>query len=108
MKLLGGGVLALAIAVGLFLLSQAVGPASPAAPAVSSPTATAPATAPADDGEAPAPPQQDSAAQGLSGLLFMFGAAALLVSLLCFGWLAVEIRQRGPAWKKQTRYPRKR
>jgi len=52
--------------------------------------------------------QHKAMAQGLSGLLLMFGLLAIAVTIICAGWIVWDIRQSRPAWKTQTKYPRRR
>ena len=78
------------------------------------PTATtsAPATQPAS---APAPTDQQRpidpravAARNMSGVLLLFGLMGFTVSGTCIILLVIDIRRSRPAWKTQTRYPRRR
>ena len=83
---------------------------TPQATAVT-PTATAPA-APADAPGPTEPPTQPpagkDATQSMSGLLFMFSLISFAVPIICIGWIVVDIRRSRPAWKTQTKYPRRR
>lgn len=110
LKVLGLAGLGLAVGVILLFLSRQV--VRQAAP----PAATAPASAPSSDsgqpqqpGHSPAEPlNRQAAAQNLSGFLFMFGLSSFGLTLLCLGWLAYDLYESRPAWKKQTKYPRMR
>ena len=68
----------------------------------------APADAPRPSGPPSQPPARETAAQSLSGLLFMFSLLAFAVPIICIGWIVVDIHRSRPAWKTQKKYPRRR
>jgi len=80
------------------------------APATTAPAATAPA---APDGRSspavPTPAERaKAAAQSMSGLLLMISLLGFAVTIICIGWIVVNIHQSRPAWKTQTKYPKRR
>jgi hypothetical protein len=88
----------------LLVLSQVVSPAE-------KPSDTAVATAPAGPGSPtqPASPERgEASAKNLSGLLLLFGTACLLLCGICVGAVVWDVRRSRPAWKTQTKYPRRR
>ena len=44
----------------------------------------------------------------MSGVLLLFGLMGFTVSGTCIILLVIDIRRSRPAWKTQTRYPRRR
>lgn len=111
-KLAGFALAGLAVGVLLMFLSFKVAH-SEQTPQAS--TVTPADTAPAAPSNAPGPyvpPSQPSsekaAAQNMSGMLFMFSLVSFAVTIICIGWIVVDIRQSRPAWKTQTKYPRRR
>ncbi len=70
-------------------------------------TATAPATAPAHYPSTP-DPARARASRNMGGMLLLFGLVAFTVSGACILLLILDIRRSRPAWKTQTRYPRRR
>ncbi len=110
--LFGGGIL-------LLILSNLVHPGdSPddagqplaSAPAASAPAASAPASAPATpQDKAPIPPEQTkAAAQNMSSMLMLIGLMGVVCGVICAGWVVYDIYRSRPAWKTQTKYPRRR
>ena len=109
------------MAVGMFLLGALLvflyieiqpgsGRAAPSAGI--QPTTTAPASAPTS---APAPthrpPPVDpkaASARNMSAMLLLFGLMAFTVSGVCVLLIILDIRKSRPAWKTQTKYPRRR
>ncbi len=76
----------------------------------SAPASTAPATAPAG-GEDPASnplARKKAAAQSLSGMLLLIGLMGIGFGVICAGWVVYDIYRSRPAWKTQTKYPRRR
>jgi hypothetical protein len=76
------------------------------------PATTAPASAPAS---APAPtrrpPPEDpkaASARNMSAMLLLFGLMSFTVSGVCVLLIILDIRKSRPAWKTQTKYPRRR
>jgi len=65
------------------------------------------ATAGAPSDELPQPAREQSA-QNLSGLILLFGLALFALTVICIGWLVIEIYNARPAWKTQTKFPKKR
>ncbi len=66
----------------------------------------APASAPADE---PAPPtREEAAARSMGGLMMMLAMISFILAVVCAGWLVFDVYQSQPAWKRQTKYPRKR
>jgi hypothetical protein len=110
LKMIAAAAAALAAGVGLIVLSRHLGPTASTDTPTDTPTATRPDTQPAvpTPGDDPAPVPQKSATDDLSGMMLMFGVAAVLVSVLCIGWIVVDIRNSRPAWKTQTKYPKRR
>jgi len=116
-KLAGVALAGIAVGALLMFLSATIESSeqTPQASAVT-PVATAPATtAPAGPSRTPdpgAPPSSPSpekaAAQNMSGMLFLFSLVAFAVAIIGIGWIAVDIYQSRPAWKTQTKYPRRR
>lgn len=105
------GLLALVGGVALLLLSQYV----KHKPITSQPAeVTASAPAPAHDPEPAAPDRPprrsrpQAAASGLSSLILLFSMACFVVFVICAGWTVVEIRNAGPAWQRQRKYPKMR
>jgi len=95
---LGGGVV-------LLVLSQTVKPSGPVGA-----TATAPATGdeaapPTDE---PAAPEEETAAENMSGLLLLFSMAGFVLFIFFTGWIVLDIHNSRPAWKTQTKYPKRR
>jgi hypothetical protein len=80
--------------------------ATASAPAASAPATTAPA-----DGGSPTPEPGDrrkAAAQSMSGLLLLLGLVGIGFGVVCVGWVVYDIYRSRPAWKTQTKYPRRR
>ena len=99
LKPTGYGLSALAAGVLLLWLSALVNPTKPGS---SQTTTSAPAENPTPDDPATV------AAENLSGLLGLFGLICLALTAICAGWLVINVRKSRPAWKTQTKYPRKR
>jgi MFS family permease len=82
------------------------------APAASAPAAStsAPATAPAEPrGKLPIPPEQRrAAAQNMSSMLMLIGLMGIACGAICAGWVVYDMYRSRPAWKTQTKYPRRR
>ncbi|GMU22855.1 MAG: hypothetical protein AMXMBFR13_29390 [Phycisphaerae bacterium] len=97
-KLIAMALGALAVGVTLLVLSGKVQPADTA-------PAAAPATAPADEHR---PTEAEITARNMSGILLLFGLVAILLSIVCVGWLVYDIRQSRPAWIRNPRYPQRR
>jgi len=111
-KLAGIALAGIAVGVLLMLLSRKVVHSAKTPQASTAPSA---ATAPAAPAEAPRPgkspsepPARETAAQSMSGFLFMFSLLSFGVTILCVGWIVVDIRRSRPAWKTQKKYPRRR
>ena len=91
-------------------------PADATAPPTAATTApaTAPASAPATTtAPAPArrPPPVDpkaASARNMSAMLLLFGLMSFTVSGVCVLLIVLDIRKSRPAWKTQTKYPRRR
>jgi hypothetical protein len=71
------------------------------------------ASAPGDEPVSPGPGRlprrpRPGTNSGLSSMILLFGVASLVACCVCVGWLVVEIRNRQPAWKRQTKYPKMR
>lgn len=98
----------LALVVGVLLLIGSV-MTRPEASNVST-SETQPVTQPAgDSSDGPDPQeQQEAAAANMSGMLLLFGSASLLLVIVCVGWGIIEVRKARPAWKTQTKFPRRR
>jgi len=77
------------------------------APAGEEPTPGEPA-APSPAGPFRPGDSPDAVAQSMGGLLLMLGLACFGVTVICMGWFVWEFYQSRPAWKKQTKYPRRR
>lgn len=104
LKLLLGVLTALSASAGLLVLSAWLSPPPPprAAP---SPTASGPASAPAER----APPVDPyAAARSLSGMVQLLGLSGLLAAAWFLILLIGDVRQSRPAWKTQHRYPKRR
>ena len=99
LKLIGYALLSLAAGVSLLVLSQLVKPAARAA-------ATTQTTAPTDNNRSPS--REEASAQNMGGLLLLFSTAAFILMVVFVGWIMVDIRNSRPAWKRQTKYPRRR
>ncbi len=108
-----------AIGIGLIVLSNivlesgesAVAPedgSTASAPAASAPAS--PATAPADGGDGPVDPlaRRKAAAQSMSGMLLLVGLMSFGFGAICAGWVVYDIHRSRPAWKTQTKYPRRK
>lgn len=80
------------------------------APAASAPATSAPATAPAGQGSPISDPaeRRKIAAQSMSGMLLLIGLLAIGFGVVCAGWVVYDIYRSRPAWKTQTKYPRRR
>jgi hypothetical protein len=86
--------------------------------AVTPPTTTAPATAPASapsptsapaSSHRPAPIDPKAAsARNMSAMFLLFGLMSITVSGACVLLIILDIRKSRPAWKTQTKYPRRR
>ncbi len=93
---------------------------TPAATATAPAPASAPATAPAPgSATAPAPGStspdrrqpidpKTATARNMSGMLLLFGLMSFTVTGTCILLIILDIRRSRPAWKTQTRYPRRR
>ncbi len=114
---------AFVLGLGLLVLNRYILASNPAPPTTASattapPTTTAPATtAPAENqpaGPAETPGDTDpdtsrqAAAANMAGLLLMIGLMCMAVSAVCVGWIVYDVRSSRPAWRTQTRYPRRR
>ncbi len=108
-----------AVGIGLIVLSNVIlesgGSAitsedgsTASAPAASAPAG--PATAPANTGSGPVDPlaQRKAAAQSMSGMLLLVGLMSFGFGAICAGWVAYDVYRSRPAWKTQTKYPRRR
>jgi hypothetical protein len=84
----------------------------PETPSPAEATASAPASAPAPGTTPPArnPPidQKTATARNMSSMLLLFGLMSFTVTGVCVILLILDIRRSRPAWKTQTRYPRRR
>jgi hypothetical protein len=84
------------------------------APAASAPAASAPASAPTSapantKGRAPIPAEQSrAAAQNMSSMLMLIGLMGIVCGAICAGWVVYDVYRARPAWKTQTKYPRRR
>ena len=80
------------------------------APAASAPAKPAPATAPAGQGSPISDPaeRRRTATQGMSGMLMLIGLLSIAFGAVCAGWVVYDIYRSRPAWKTQTKYPRRR
>lgn len=105
LKPVGYALAALVGGIVLLVVSQKVKPA--AGPPSAAP-ASEPAPAPDSPAPAPAPKRQEAAAENMSGLLLLFSMASFLVCIICIGWIVVNVRNARPAWKTQTKYPKRR
>jgi len=79
--------------------------------AASAPAGSGPATtAPVDGGsQTPSPgDRQKAAAQSMAGLLLLLGLVGIGFGVICAGWVVYDIYRSRPAWKTQTKYPRRR
>lgn len=101
--------IALVAGVVLVILSQVVKPDAEAS------RTAEPTTAPATGTDTPAEPKPDQPTppsreadpnESLSGMLLLFGAACLVICVVCLGWFVVELRKRRPAWKTQSKFPK--
>lgn len=112
LKVLGGAVGGLVGGVVLIYLHTVVlgvaEKAEPVAPPAAQDQQADPAgEAPASD--LPSPKEQRRAiASNMGSLLFMLGLMSLGVTVICVGWIVWDIYHSQPAWKKQTKYPRRR
>ena len=91
------------------LVLRSLGVSDQQGPAASAPAAPA-TTAPADGGsQTPSPgDRQKSVAQSMSSLLLLIGLVAIGFAVVCAGWVVYDIYRSRPAWKTQTKYPRRR
>jgi len=108
-KIAGFGLAGIAVGVLLMVLSLKVAHSeqTPQAPAVT-PATTAPADVPTPEEPPSQPSPGKAAAQGMSGMLLLFSLVSFAVTVICIGWIAVDIYRSRPAWKTQTKYPRRR
>lgn len=120
--LLGVGMAVLGVLlIFLYLLvrppsESTAGPAGAATPTTlpttlpSSQPATAPASAPATPPTHQRPPIDPRAAgaRNMSAMLLLFALMAFTVTGVCALLLVIDIRKSRPAWKTQTKYPRRR
>jgi hypothetical protein len=51
--------------------------------------------------------QRRAIAQNMSSLLLMLGLVCLVVTAMCVGWVVWDVYHSQPAWKTQTKYPRR-
>ncbi len=51
--------------------------------------------------------QHRAIAQNMSSLLLMLGLVCLAVAAICVGWVVWDVYHSQPAWKTQTKYPRR-
>lgn len=100
LKVIGYTVLSLVLGVGLLVLSQAIRPDSP-------PDEPQPTSTPPENQDRPAP-ADEAPAENLSNMMVLFGTAALIGTVIGIGWIVIDIRNSRPAWKTQTKFPRKR
>lgn len=111
LKAIGIGIAALAVGSGLIVLSLRIAP-----PPKEAGASSAAATGPVGSGPAATQPtheQEDerrsrASAQNMSNLVFMFGMLSFGVAVICAGWVVYDIRRSRPAWKTQTKFPRRR
>lgn len=99
-KAIGYTALAFILGVGLIVLSQVIRPSTHPGPA--------PQTSSAPTDQDPAPKGNDASAQNLSNMMVLFGTAALIGTVIGIGWIVIDIRNSRPAWKTQTKFPKKR
>ena len=119
-KVAGLAAVSLMIGFVLIFLSKKVtspgdvaGPAgkiAASAPAGTAPATSAPATAPADSkNRAPTPEERNKAArENMSSMLLLLGLLGIAIGLVCAGWVVHDVYRSRPAWKTQTKYPRRR
>ncbi len=101
---------AILIYLNSLVLRSGGGSDQPAA-AASAPAGSGPATTTPVDGGNPTPAPIDprkAAAQSMSSLLLLFGLAGIGFGVICAGWVVYDIYRSRPAWKTQTKYPRRR
>ena len=107
-KLVGYFIAAVAGGITLLVASRWVAPEPEPEPGQAV-TSTAPATAPAVPTDpTPKPSSENAGAQNLSGLLLLLSMGLFVLALICAGWIFWEVRRSRPAWKTQTKYPRRR
>jgi hypothetical protein len=87
--------------------STAVTPPTATAPATSPASAPAPTSAPAPANR-PAPDPKAASARSLGAMFLLFGLMSFTVSGACVLLIVLDIRKSRPAWKTQTKYPRRR
>ncbi len=63
---------------------------------------------PGEDPNAPMPAEERAAGRSLAGMMILFGALSVLLTVLCAGWLVYRYYQSIPTWKRQTKYPRRK
>ena len=115
-KVAGLSALFFAGGIGLLILSNLVLPRDESSAAGRKPAAatalaaSAPATAPAGQGGPISDPaeRRKMAAQPMSGMLLLIGLLAIGFGVVCAGWVVYDIYRSRPAWKTQTKYPRRR
>ena len=102
-KLIGLAVAGVIAGICLLKLSWVVSPddQQTVSAAASSPAEKTPGNTPEDE-------RQEASARSLSGILLLFSMAAFGLTVLCIGWLFVDIYNARPAWKTQKKYPKKR
>lgn len=100
LKAIGYTVLALVLGVGLIVLSQIIRPSAP--PEQVAQTSSAP------NDQDQSKTRHDASAQNLSNMMVLFGTAALIGTVIGIGWIVIDIRNSRPAWKTQTKFPKKR
>ena len=82
-------------------------PATTTAPASAPASATSPTSAPASSHRPPIDPKAASA-RNMSAMFLLFGLMSITVSGACVLLVILDIRKSRPAWKTQTKYPRRR
>ncbi|HOW70831.1 MAG TPA: hypothetical protein PKY77_09540 [Phycisphaerae bacterium] len=111
LKVIGIGIAALLVGIGLIVISFMIAPspqeAEAASPAATLPASSAPATT-QPTRESQEESRRRASAQNMSNLVFMFGTLSFGVTAICAGWVVYDIRRSRPAWMTQTKFPRKR
>ncbi|HSW45810.1 MAG TPA: hypothetical protein VLM89_09585 [Phycisphaerae bacterium] len=110
---LGAGVLLLILSSVVIRPFQQPAPSADQA-AASAPAATAPASQPATPSnqtgktEPTEKDHREASAENFRGLLILMGLISLGFGVICVGWIVYDIYRSRPAWKTQTKYPRRR
>ena len=102
-QLMGLALAGVIAGIGLLKLSWWVAPASQQATtaAASSPVEKTPGDKSDDERKA-------ASARSLAGILLLFSMAGFGLTVLCLGWVVIDIYRARPTWKTQTKYPKKR